>query len=405
MKLRKQVDFYMNKTIVLQNGIVHSEDKMYPGGFISFRDGKIQTVGQKKMDRIPCQEVIQLPDSYHVIPGMIDVHIHGADGADTMDGTYQSMKRIANVLPQEGVTSFLATTMTQTRDKIEYALQNAGQYLQSEQPNGHAELLGVHLEGPFISANKSGAQPVEAIMKPDLQLFLRWQEIALESIKLVTIAPELEGSLEVIRYLSKHGVIASIGHSDATYEEVVKGIEAGASHVTHLFNGMRGLHHREPGVVGAALLHDELITELIADGIHIRPELVKLAYLQKGRERVILITDAMRAKCLGEGLYDLGGQKVTVQGGRAILYDGTLAGSVLKMMDAARNMIEYTGCSIQDVLYMTSVNPAKQLHLFNRKGSLSPGKDADLVVLDERLEVVMTYCRGQLAYRRENFRT
>ena len=389
--------------MVLQNGVIHSEDKMYPGGFISFQGGKILMVGQDMMDGAESYEVIHLPESYHVIPGMIDVHIHGADGADTMDGTYQSMKRIAKVLPQEGVTSFLATTMTQQQDKIENSLQNAAQYVQKEQPYGHAELLGVHLEGPFISDKKPGAQPVASIMKPDVQMFLRWQEIALGSIKLVTIAPEIEGSLEVIRYLSNHGVIASIGHSDATYEEVVKAIRAGASHVTHLYNGMRGLHHREPGVVGAALLHDELMVELISDGIHVRPELVKLTFQQKGREKIILITDAMRAKCLGEGLYDLGGQKVTVQSGKATLHDGTLAGSVLKMMEAAKNTIKYTGCSIQDVLQMASVNPAKQLHIFNRKGSLSPGKDADIVVLDEQLEVVMTFCRGELAYHREKF--
>ena len=390
----------MKKTTVLQNGIVYSDDKIYAGGFLSFQDGKIKDVGQEMMDRVASHEAIHLPDSYHVIPEMIDVHIHGANGADTMDATYDSLKRIANVLPQEGVTSFLATTMTQERDKIENALRNAAQYIQNQQPDGHAELLGVHLEGPFISEKRAGAQPVECILKPDLQMFLRWQEIALESIKMVTIAPELEGSLELINYLSKHGVIASIGHTDATYEEVLQGIQAGASHVTHLFNGMRGLHHREPGVVGAVLLHDEVSAELIADGIHVRPELVKLTYLQKGREKVMLITDAMRAKCLGDGLYDLGGQKVTVQTGRATLYDGTLAGSVLKMTDAARNTMKFTDCSIQDILYMTSVNPAKQLNIFDRKGSLSLGKDADVVVLDEQLEVVMAFCRGQLAYCR-----
>ncbi|USK61835.1 N-acetylglucosamine-6-phosphate deacetylase [Peribacillus asahii] len=390
----------MKKTTVLQNGIVYSDDKIYAGGFLSFQDGKIKDVGQEMMDRVASHEAIHLPDSYHVIPEMIDVHIHGANGADTMDATYDSLKRIANVLPQEGVTSFLATTMTQERDKIENALRNAAQYIQNQQPDGHAELLGVHLEGPFISEKRAGAQPVECILKPDLQMFLRWQEIALESIKMVTIAPELEGSLELINYLSKHGVIASIGHTDATYEEVLQGIQAGASHVTHLFNGMRGLHHREPGVVGAVLLHDEVSAELIADGIHVRSELVKLTYLQKGREKVMLITDAMRAKCLGDGLYDLGGQKVTVQTGRATLYDGTLAGSVLKMTDAARNTMKFTDCSIQDILYMTSVNPAKQLNIFDRKGSLSLGKDADVVVLDEQLEVVMAFCRGQLAYCR-----
>lgn len=391
----------MEKTIVLQNGIVYGEDTIYPGGFLSFQGGRIQSIGQDLQNRKDSYEVIELPDSYHVIPGMIDVHIHGAAGADTMDATYDSLKKIAKALPEEGVTSFLATTMTQKQEKIESALQNAAQYIQSHQPDGHAELLGVHLEGPFLSAKRAGAQPEQYLLKPDISLFKRWQEIALGSIQMVTIAPELEGSLDLIRYLREHDVIPSIGHSDATYEETVRGIEAGASHVTHLYNGMRGLHHREPGVVGAALLHHEVSAELIADGIHVRPELIQLTYQQKGREKLILITDALRAKCLGDGWYELGGQNVHVQNKKAALADGTLAGSILRMIDAASNTMNFTGCSIQDLLYMTSVNSAKQLQLFKQKGSLAPGKDADIVVLDEKLEVVMTFCRGQLAYRRE----
>lgn len=389
----------VRKKITLKNATIYGENQTMHKGSINIQNGKIINLGK---DFFPDDEteVIELPETYHIVPGMIDVHIHGAAGADTMDATFNALQTIASVLPEEGTTSFLATTMTQEQNKIEKALENAGLFIEAGQVEGTAETLGIHLEGPFISEKRAGAQPVGAIIKPDLELFKQWQELASGHIKLVTIAPEIEGSLEVISYLQEQNIIASIGHSDATYEEVVTGMKAGASHVTHLYNGMRGLHHREPGVVGASLLHDELTTELIADGIHVRPELIALTYKQKGNERVVLVTDAMRAKCLGDGQYDLGGQKVTVQNETATLKDGTLAGSIIKMSTAVKNMMQFTGCSISDIIQMTSVNPAKKLNVFDRKGSLTPGKDADIVVLDEDLEVVMTFCKGDLAYRR-----
>ncbi|MCM3600423.1 N-acetylglucosamine-6-phosphate deacetylase [Robertmurraya korlensis] len=305
---------------------------------------------------------------------------------------------ISTALPKEGTTSFLATTMTQSFTVIENALMNAGKYIHEQQSPGKAEILGIHLEGPYDNKARAGAQPVDFIVNSSIEQFKKWNTLAKKSIKIVTLAPEQPGGIEMVKYLYENSIIASIGHSDATYEEVNKAIEAGAKHVTHLFNQMRGMHHREPGVVGAAFLHDQLTAEIILDGFHIRPEMVKLVYKQKGNKELILITDSMRDKCLINGVYDLGGQAVTVEGGKALLQDGTLAGSTLKLGHAMKNMMHYINCSLEDAIQMASLNPAKQLNIIDRKGTISIGKDADIVISDEQLEVVMTFCRGQLAY-------
>jgi N-acetylglucosamine-6-phosphate deacetylase len=201
--------------------------------------------------------------------------------------------------------------------------------------------------------------------------------------------------------LHENDVIASIGHSDAIYEEMEKAVEAGAKQVTHLFNGMRGIHHREPGVAGSALLFKELMVELIADGIHVRPEVMKLVINAKGTEGMILITDSMRAKCLKNGVYDLGGQDVSVSDGKALLADGTLAGSILKMNDSIKNILEAADISLSEAVQMASVNPAKQLKVYDTKGSISPGKDADITILSNEYQVEMTICRGEIAYKKE----
>lgn len=379
---------------------VYAEKGMINEGYVAIRNGKIHEVGQMAdcTDTDGYDRLFPFSNSYELLPGMIDLHIHGAGGADTMDATPEAIQTIAARLPQEGTTSFLATTMTQEIEHIERALVNVADYRKRVNGPGEAEVLGVHLEGPFLSPKRAGAQPADKMLNPDIALFERWQRSAAGSIRLVTVAPELPGGMEFVAHLAQCGVVASVGHSDATYAEVTEGVRRGLKHVTHLFNGMRGLHHREPGVAGAALLHPELLTELIADGIHVHPEMIKLVYQQKGRNRLTLITDAMRAKCLGEGTYELGGQEVTVQDGRALLSDGTLAGSIVKMKDAAANAMRFTGCTLEDIVYMTAVNPAKQLGLFASKGSIARGKDADLVVLDKNHEVVLTLCRGEIAF-------
>ncbi|MEE3955552.1 N-acetylglucosamine-6-phosphate deacetylase [Peribacillus frigoritolerans] len=390
------------KTFIINNLMVHSEKETYKNGYIKVVDGKIAEVGpvsQYKQD--DDAKVITLSPDYQVIPGAIDIHIHGASNSDAMDATHDALSTMAKTLPKEGTTSFLATTMTQSTQAIESALLNAGKYIEN-QTQENAEIVGIHLEGPFISPARKGAQPEDYIVDPDVTLFKRWQEMAGNQIKLVTLAPEQPNGLDLAAHLRGTGVVASIGHSDATYDQIDEAIQAGTTHVTHLYNGMRGLHHREPGVLGAAYLRDELYVELIADGIHCRPEMIKLAYNLITSERMILITDSLRAKWLEKGTYDLGGQPVNVDETKATLSDGTLAGSILKMNDAIKNTMEYTDCSMTDIIKMTAENPAKQLRIFDRKGSIQVGKDADLVILNDRLDVEMTFCRGNLAFKKEN---
>lgn len=332
-------------------------------------------------------------------PGFIDVHIHGANGFDAMDATPEALSGLATALPKEGTTSFLATTMTQSDSGISKALKNASRF---ESNAMQADMLGIHLEGPFISKKMPGAQPVEHIITPSWLLFQKWQELSGGRIKMVTLAPEADNGLAFIESLTADGVLASIGHSSATFDEVKFAIASGATRVTHLYNQMSPFHHRDPGVVGAALLETELRVELIADFIHSHPKAVELAFREIGARRLILITDAMRAKGLAPGTYDLGGQDVLVNGTDARLADGTLAGSILTMSQAVKNVHGLTDCSLSDLAAMTSANAAEELRLAN-KGSIAAGKDADIAILDEHFNVQMTICRGTIAYRKEDF--
>jgi N-acetylglucosamine-6-phosphate deacetylase len=389
------------KPVLLKGMQIYAEDQLIQNGYLKLENQKIAQYGSiETLTSIEKFFVIEVPSSFKAVPGFIDIHIHGINGADVMDSTYDALNTMAQTLPKEGTTSFLATTITQSIHAIEKSLMNAGNYITQPQESGKAEILGIHLEGPFINKDRAGAQPTEFIIDPNIKLFKRWNILAKNMIKLVTLAPERPGGLDMVKYLKKNGIIASIGHSDATYHEAVEAIKAGANHVTHLFNGMRGLHHREPGVVGAALLHKELLAEIIVDGIHIVPEMVKLAYQQKGKQGIILITDSMRAKCLKNGVYDLGGQGITVSDEKALLDGGTLAGSILKFSDGVKNMLNFSGCRLEDTIEMVSINPAKQLNIFDRKGSIAIDKDADIVVLNDQNEVALTYCRGVLSYRK-----
>lgn len=385
--------------LTLIGGTVVTETGIIEKGYVRVEDGKIHSFGEWTDSRIE-KEAVTLPPGCWILPGMIDVHIHGADGADTMDASRESLKRIARALPREGTTAFLATTMTQAPAAVERALQEAGRWIDDGPVSAEAECLGIHLEGPFLSPKRAGAQPVEHIHPPDVDLFQRWQQLSGNHIRLVTLAPEEAGGMELIAHLRKTGVIASIGHSDATYTQVVEAIQAGASHITHLFNGMRGFHHRDPGVVGAAWLRGELGVEVIPDGIHSSEESLALTYHQIGPKRLVLITDAMRAKCLQDGTYDLGGQSVTVAGKEARLADGTLAGSILPMHEGVVRMQRVVSCGWNEIARMTAANAARELGISDRKGSIAVGKDADLVVWGPKEEITLTLCRGKVAYRK-----
>ncbi|MBD7962743.1 N-acetylglucosamine-6-phosphate deacetylase [Fictibacillus norfolkensis] len=394
----------MKPKILLVGTLINEKGQLVDNGYLWIKDDKIHHVDTT--DPLSTDEDViryNLPKGCIILPGMIDIHIHGAAGADFMDGTQKALEIIAKHLPAEGTTSFLATTMTEETSVIHNALNAAANFIKQSR-NSAAEMLGIHLEGPFISHKRAGAQPKSFILQPDVHQFNEFQKSADDLIKLVTLAPEMDGGLELTKSLSSQDVIASIGHSDSSYVEVKDGIEAGISHVTHLFNGMRGMHHRDPGVAGAALLEDELKVEMIVDGVHASPEMIRLAYHSTGSERTILITDSMRAKGLGEGTYTLGGQQVSVKADEARLIDGTLAGSILPMNIAVKNMMDYTHCSWSDIVKMTSENAAKELQIFERKGSLSVGKDADITVLTEECDVLMTFCRGELVYQRKGER-
>lgn len=360
-------------------------------------NGKITAIIPKEMQKhhLPAERY-EFPSNYYLVPGFIDLHIHGANGFDVMDGTTESLVAISQALIKEGVTSFLATTMTTNTDHLTQVLSTIAETISNIEMQ--SAMLGVHLEGPFIAKSKSGAQFSDHVESPNIKLLAQLQSAAKNNIKIMTFAPELKDAYELIETAKNLNIIPSIGHTNATYDETMKAIESGCSRATHLFNAMRGIHQREPGTVGA-LLTANVMAELIVDNIHLHPAIVKLTYLLKGKDRINLVTDAIRAKCLGNGNYDLGGQNVSVMDDIATLADGTLAGSTLRMPDAIKNMITASGCSFSDAVLMASLIPARILSIDNQKGDIAVGKDADLVVLNEVREVVLTMRGGKVLHR------
>ena len=373
-----------------KNAIIYLEDGLKQTS-LSFGE-KILSIGDGAEG-----EQIPLPAGAVVVPAFIDEHIHGAGGADAMDGTHVAIETIAKTLPAEGTGAFLATTMTQSPENIERAVRAAAEY--KRRPGKGARLLGVHLEGPFISARYKGAQPLEYVAKPSVEVFDRYQRAAEGCIRIVTLAPEEENASALIEHLREGGVIASVGHSGAKYDDVARAITCGATHVTHTFNAQSPLHHREAGVVGSAMLFDELSCELIADGIHVSVPAMKLLMKNKPASKRILITDAIRAKGLGDCISELGGQTVYVKGGEARLKDGTLAGSVLKMNRAVQNLVEKVGVPFTDAIDCATKVPATDLGIFSETGSIRTGKRADFTVLDASYNVLMTVVGGEIVYR------
>ena len=362
--------------------------------------GKIVTITDKKEDLSLMKnvEIIEVRDKY-IVPGFIDLHVHGGGGADVMDGEYEAIKQVAATHSRFGTTAFLPTTLTMTKNEIIKSLQSIQEA--KLKGTGTAEILGIHLEGPYINPEKKGAQNEKDIIQLSKEEFLALNQASGHLIRLVTLAPEMPGAMDFIHWLHQKDIIVSAGHTNATYQQMQDAMQAGLTHVTHLFNAMRGLHHREPGVVGAALSDPRLTAEVIADGMHIHPIILKMIHKIKGTKKLVLVTDAMRATGLKEGTYDLGGQEVIVAQGQAKLKDGTLAGSVLTMNKAVCNMVTQADISLLEVVQMATYNPAKCLGIEDKKGSLEPGKDADIVILNKNYETELTMVAGQVIFRRE----
>ena len=376
-------------------GFKHSNIYVYGKGLektsLSIESGKIKKIGHILEE----EELLELDEKYIVLPGFVDKHTHGANSADFMNPSKEQIKLILSAIAKEGTTSCLATTMTQSKENINLSLETIADYIE-ENPLG-VEVLGIHLEGPFISPKHAGAQPLKYIIPCDIKAFDEFNKKAKNHIKQVTLAVE-ENGLDLVKHLKSKGIIASLGHTDCSYEEAKAAVEQGASSVSHMFNAMRGLHHRNAGTVGAGLLEENLSCELICDLIHVSKPVVQLLYKNKGKAGICLITDAMEAKWMPDGNYQLGGQKVIVQNGEARLEDGTLAGSTLKMNEAIYNFMKTTGVSLLDAVDFATINPARCLHVEDRKGSIEVGKDADFVIVDKDLNVYMTICRGEIVY-------
>lgn len=340
-----------------------------------------------------CTDLIDA-DGGFVMPGFINEHIHGCAGVDVMDDEDTALETMQKALPATGVTSFVAATMTAPRPRIERALARIGRAM--SKPAVGAQILGAHMEGPFVSKQYKGAQAEEALAAPDFSWIAPYADV----VKIITAAPELLQGRSFLKECADKGIIVSLGHSAASYEDAEKVIDAcGSCHVTHLYNAMTPFHHRRPGLAGAALLSPKVRCELICDNVHVHPAAQKLAYAVKGRDGLILVTDSMRACLLEDGEWELGGQQVYVHGGKARLADGTLAGSTAPMNQVVLNFLINTGATLPDAAAVASANPAKDLGVYDRIGSLDEGKQADIVVLDSNdFHVKQTVIAGELVY-------
>lgn len=379
----------MLKAII--NGNVITDHRILKNHVVVFDKSIVAIITEDQLSQYEISVQIDAEGRY-LSPGFIDIHVHGCSGFDTMDDDENALDMISKGLLQTGVTAFLPTTMTMDFSRIDQSMERIRKAMEK---SPGAEVLGCHMEGPFISEDHKGAQDKRYIIVPDVSKI----DPYLDVIKIITLAPELADDSSFIEVCVKKGIIVSIGHSNATYDQAMTAIHAGVSHMTHIFNALPALHHRRPGAIGAAM-DSNVVCELIVDNIHVHPAMQRILLKVKGVNNIILITDAMRASMLGEGQYDLGGQMVTVEKGEAHLADGVIAGSVLALNKAVWNFMNNTGVDLVSAVQMVTLNPARQLGITDYKGSIQIGKQADMVIFDHDLTIFAAFVRGELLYRR-----
>jgi N-acetylglucosamine-6-phosphate deacetylase len=374
------------------NGRIITPDAVLTGHTL-ITDGSLIRAITTRESAPPNSEIIDARGQW-VAPGFIDVHVHGGGGHDMMDATPEAIHGMARFFARHGVTSYLPTTMSAPAEAIVRALENVAA---CPQPEDGAQHLGVHVEGPYLSADFPGAQAPDVLRLPDPAEYARW--FASGVVRLITLAPELDGALEMVDEGVRQGIEFAIGHSGASYEQVLMAADHGVRQATHTFNGMLGLHHRKPGTLGGVLTDDRIYAQIISDGIHTHPAMVKLLLRAKGADRTMLITDAIRAAGLPDGAYDLGSQPVTVRDGICRIASGSLAGSTATMDAVLRNVMQFAGLTLPEAIPMATSVPAAAMNLAGRKGVLQPGADADVVLLDDDIQVKLTMVCGRVVYK------
>ncbi len=387
----------MKNRLAIQNATIILANEIIQNGILLSEDGKITFIGSAD-DAIPEPEsqIIDASGKY-VLPGFIDTHVHGSGGDDVMVNGAEGILRAGKNMLRSGTTAWLPTTIAAKHEEILFAI-TATRQAQSKHETG-AQILGIHLEGPYLNIKFKGAQPDEGIRDPNFDELDELLQTAAGNIKVMTLAPELPGSMELIRKLKANNIVASLGHSECDYETALTAIAAGATYATHLFNAMSGVHHRKPGLAACCLNEEGICAEIILDGVHVSPQMARLAMRNKGREGLAIITDATTAQGCGDGIYQLGKFQVQVKGALCTLMDGvTIAGSVLAMNEAAKNAQTFMNASLIDVAYMAATMPAKRCGVADRKGSLAVGKDADIAVLNQDFSVAATVINGDVVF-------
>lgn len=383
---------------LLQADLVVMADRVLTGAAVRTEGGLITGVGPASTLRQDGDELIQVPPGAILTPGLIDVHIHGGVGIHFHKADADGLDKLMRVLASWGVTGALPTLGAMLREELPDAVVRLREL--AGRRTGGARVLGIHLEGPYFNPKKKGAQYAEAIRLPDRAETERLLELAGGLVRLMTLAPEMEGGDEVLAALRAGGAVASVGHSEATWEDLQRAAALGVRHATHTGNAMTGLHHRLPGTLGAALAMDEINCELIGDSYHIHPAVMKVIWRAKGTERLVLVSDATAGAGLPEGVYEQFHRTVIIKNGKATLPDGTLAGSCSPLHRSVRNMINLCGATLHEAVRMATLNPARVCRCADRTGSIEPGKDADLAIFDSEFQPLLTMVQGEIRFQR-----
>lgn len=380
------------KTLIKNIKIITPYDVLNGFGVVIANQRIVDILGEEEFELHKFDNIIDGQGNY-LSPGFVDIHNHGNSGFDIMDSTAEALDKIGEYHISNGVTSYLGTVITSSNEDMIKAMENIVNY------NNISNIVGIHLEGPFFNKIKKGAQPEKHIRLPNKGDIEKILEISGNKLKMVSLAPELDGAIDLIRFFKENNIPISMAHSYATYEEAKKGIENGITIATHLFNGMRDFNHREPGIIGASLTDDRVFCEIIYDRFHLHDIAVKIALGMKGYDKIILVSDAMMAAGLDDGEYILGGQKVFVQSNKPRLDDGSIAGSTLDLRKAVYNLIEYLDIPIKEAVKMASLNPAAAIYMDKEIGSIEIGKKADLIIFDDKINIKKVFLGGNLSWK------